>query len=76
MDAKFCVIDLPFTYSGVGQLNGFYLGLYGGSELPGTLDSSKPAQQLFLGAGYQEIDRTIVLHRETATFRPRSPWFF
>jgi len=55
---------------GVGQLNGFYLGLYGGSELPGVLDSSKAAQQLFQAAGYREIDRTIVLHRETATFRP------
>lgn len=55
---------------GVGHLNGFYLGLYGGSELPGVLDSSQPAQRLFQSGGYTEIDRTIVLHRETATFRP------
>lgn len=54
---------------GVGQLNGFYLGLYGGSELPGVLDSSQRAQRLFQASGYREIDRTIVLQRETMTFR-------
>ncbi|MBL9083378.1 MAG: GNAT family N-acetyltransferase [Planctomycetales bacterium] len=55
---------------GVGHLNGFYLGMYGGSELPGVLESSRPAQQLFRSAGYHEIDRVVVLHRETSTFRP------
>ena len=55
---------------GVGHLNGFYLGMYGGSEMPGVLDSSRAAQQFFLAAGYREIDQTLVLHRETATFRP------
>ncbi len=55
---------------GVGHLNGFYLGMYGGSEMPGVLDSSPAAQQFFLAAGYREIDQTLVLHRETATFHP------
>ncbi len=55
---------------GIGHLNGFYLGMYGGSELPGVLDSSHAAQVLFRSAGYREIDRTVVMHRETATFRP------
>lgn len=55
---------------GVGHLNGFYLGMYGGSELPGVLDSSHRAQQVFQRNGYREIDRVHVLHRETATFRP------
>lgn len=55
---------------GVGHMNGFYLGLYGGSELPGVLDSSHRAQKLFQAGGYAEIDRTIVMQRETATFRP------
>lgn len=55
---------------GVGQLNGFYVGLYGGSELPGVLDSSPGAQQLFQTNGYREIDRTIVFQRDTTTFRP------
>lgn len=55
---------------GIGHLNGFYLGMYGGSELGGVLDSSHAAQCLFRSAGYQEIDRVSVLHRETASFRP------
>ena len=55
---------------GIRPLNGFYLGLYGGSELPGVLDSTPRAQRLFLAHGYREIDRTVVLHRELAGFRP------
>ncbi|MCE9605430.1 MAG: GNAT family N-acetyltransferase [Planctomycetia bacterium] len=55
---------------GIGPLNGFYLGMYGGSELGGVLDSSHAAQCLFRSAGYREIDRTLVLHRETGSFRP------
>ena len=55
---------------GIAPLNGFYLGLYGGSELPGVLDSDSQAQRLFLSQGYREIDRTHVLHRELTGFRP------
>lgn len=55
---------------GIAPLNGFYLGLYGGSELPGVLDSDSEAQRLFLSQGYREIDRTHVLHRELTGFRP------
>ena len=55
---------------GIRPLNAFYLGLYGGSELPGVLDSDAPQQAVFRGAGYREIDRTVVLHREVSGFRP------
>lgn len=55
---------------GIRPLNPFYLGLYGGSELPGVLNSDAEAQRLYLGAGYREIDRALVLHRELASFRP------
>lgn len=55
---------------GIGHLDGFYIGLYGGSEMPGVLDSCPGAQRLFLDAGYREIDRTLVFHRDAATFRP------
>ncbi len=54
---------------GIKPLNGFYLGLYGGSELPGVLDSGPRAQQLFRAGGYREIDRTVVLQRDLAGFR-------
>jgi GNAT superfamily N-acetyltransferase len=53
---------------GIRPLNGFYLGLYGGSELPGTLETDTIAQQTFLGHGYREIDRTLRFRRDLHTF--------
>jgi len=55
---------------GIRPLNAFYLGMYGGSELPGVLDSTPRAQHLFKSHGYREIDRTVVLHRDLSSFRP------
>ena len=58
-------------YAGaIRPLNPFYLGLYGGSELPGVLDSDVEAQRLYQAAGYREIDRTIVFQRDLKTYRP------
>jgi GNAT superfamily N-acetyltransferase len=54
---------------GIYPLNPFYLGLYGGSELPGVLESDIEAQSLYRSAGYQEIDRCVVFHRELTDFR-------
>ncbi len=53
---------------GIRPLNGFYLGLYGGSELPGTLESDTVAQQAFLSHSYREIDRTLLFRRDLSTF--------
>jgi ribosomal protein S18 acetylase RimI-like enzyme len=55
---------------GIRPLNAFYVGLYGGSELPGVLDSDHVQQAFFMAAGYREIDRVAVLHRELTGFRP------
>jgi ribosomal protein S18 acetylase RimI-like enzyme len=55
---------------GIYPLNPFYLGLYGGSELPGVLESDVSAQRLYRTSGYMEVDRCVVLHRELADFRP------
>ncbi|HVX14242.1 MAG TPA: GNAT family N-acetyltransferase [Pirellulales bacterium] len=55
---------------GIAPLHGFYLGLYGGSELPGVLDTDVGAQRLFLSHGYREIDRVLVLERPLAGYRP------
>lgn len=54
---------------GIRPLNAYYLGLYGGSELPGVLDSDLLGQELFRSHGYREIDRVIVHQRELHTFR-------
>ncbi|MBM4023075.1 MAG: GNAT family N-acetyltransferase [Planctomycetes bacterium] len=55
---------------GSAALGGFYLGLYGGSDLPGILDSSPGMQDVFRRAGYREAGRTAVLQRPLAGFRP------
>ncbi len=54
---------------GNGHFRGFYLGLYGGSDLPGILDSSPAMQQVFLRAGYRNCERVTVLRRSLDGFR-------
>ncbi len=53
---------------GIRPLNGFYFGLYGGSELPGVPESDALAQKAFLSHGYREIDRTLHFRRDLSTF--------
>ncbi len=55
---------------GIKPLDLFYLGLYGGSEMPGILDSSDELQSLFLEHDYREIDRVVVLDCDLSRFRP------
>jgi GNAT superfamily N-acetyltransferase len=53
---------------GIQPLNPFYLGLYGGSELPGLLDSDLVARHLFLSHGYQETGRTKIAQINLTSF--------
>jgi GNAT superfamily N-acetyltransferase len=55
---------------GIRPLNGFYLGLYGGSELPGVLLSDPVFGAACLRSGYREIDRVQVLQLELSQYRP------
>lgn len=55
---------------GTPECGGFYLGLYGGSDLPGILDSSSAMQAVFRRAGYLESERICVMRRPLAGFRP------
>jgi GNAT superfamily N-acetyltransferase len=55
---------------GIRPLNGFYLGLYGGSELPGVLVSDPMLGETCLRNGYREIDRVHVIQLELSSFRP------
>ena len=49
-------------YAGAIQpLTPFYLGLYGGSELPGILNSDAQSLSLYKAHDYEEIDRVCVL---------------
>jgi ribosomal protein S18 acetylase RimI-like enzyme len=55
---------------GIRPMNAFYLGLYGGSELPGVLSSDPVLGDTSLRSGYRAIDRVEVLQLELANFRP------
>ena len=48
----------------------FYLGLYGGSDLPGILKAGDDSDQLYLRAGYAEVERCLVYERDLSSFRP------
>ena len=54
---------------GIRPLNPFYLGLYGGSELPGVIDSDTVALAAFHAHGYKEIDQTLILRRALDKFQ-------
>lgn len=54
---------------GIQPLNAFYLGLYGGSELPGVLLSDTNLQVLLKRNNYHECSRVVVLHRDLVRFR-------
>lgn len=55
---------------GAGAICPFYLGLYGGSRLPGVLDSDTSMRDFYLRHGYTQSDHINVMHRELASFRP------
>jgi ribosomal protein S18 acetylase RimI-like enzyme len=54
---------------GIRPLNGFYLGLYGGSELPGILATDPAFHEAAARGGYREIDRVVVLQLDLANYR-------
>jgi ribosomal protein S18 acetylase RimI-like enzyme len=51
-------------------LSPFYLGLYGGSEMSGVLDSDPQSKAIFESAGYRAARRSLVFSRDLAGFRP------
>ncbi len=55
---------------GAGALSGFYLGLIGGSQATGVLDSDHAQSDLYIRSGYQPDRRLLVLQRDLARFRP------
>ncbi|HMP06742.1 MAG TPA: GNAT family N-acetyltransferase [Lacipirellulaceae bacterium] len=55
---------------GINPLNSFYLGLYGGSEIPGVLQTDALLQQTCLRNGYREIDRVRIMQCDEARVRP------
>jgi GNAT superfamily N-acetyltransferase len=54
---------------GVRPLNAFYLGLYGGSELPGVLAGDIAFHVACQQRGYREIDRVHIIQLDLSSFR-------
>lgn len=53
---------------GLAPISPFYLGLYGGCELPGVLDSDTVARAALAARGYEEAERIVVVRRELSGF--------
>ena len=49
------------------QRDGFYLGIYGGSELPGFLESDSNAAPFLTATGYQPLERRLVFQKDIKT---------
>ncbi len=62
-----CGAKVIYT-GGIRPLNAFYLGLYGGSELPGILVGDQVFTNACRQSGYREIDRVIVMLLELSFF--------
>lgn len=54
---------------GTHVLYPFYLGLYGGAEIPGVLQSDTERLRWFNASGYQQVDRVHVWQRELTGYR-------
>lgn len=55
---------------GIFPANPFYLGLYGGSRLPGILAEDRLSLALFKDHGYTELRQQLILQRKLHGFRP------
>ncbi len=55
---------------GVNPMNSFYLGLYGGSEIPGILESNQVLRETCLERGYRETCQIPILQSDLKMFRP------
>ncbi len=55
---------------GIKPLNSFYLGLYGGSEIPGVLQSNTLLCEACIRAGYSQSAQVSILQCDLVRFRP------
>lgn len=55
---------------GITPLNSFYLGLYGGSEIPGVLLSDTTLLDACARGGYRELDYVRIMQCDLARVRP------
>lgn len=46
------------------RTDAFYLGIYGGSELPGFLESDPQARPFFESIGYRQLERRLIFQKD------------
>jgi GNAT superfamily N-acetyltransferase len=56
---------------GIGPVCPFYLGLYGGSDLPGVLGTDEHRQVIFRERGYDQVDEVRIYRIELPGYRPK-----
>ena len=59
-----------FYAGGVAPASPFYVGLYGGSETPGVLESDHVGRRLYPAHGYSAVDRVLLFRQDLSSFRP------
>lgn len=59
-----------FYVGGIQPLNSFYLGLYGGSEIPGVMECNELLRECCNRRGYRESCQVTILQCDLARFRP------
>lgn len=55
---------------GINPFSSFYLGLYGGSEIPGVLQTDHVLQDACARANYRELDRVLIMQCDLVRVRP------
>ena len=55
---------------GINPLSSFYLGLYGGSEIPGVLQTDHVLHNACARANYRELDRVLIMQCDLVRVRP------
>ena len=61
-------VQYSISFSNVSP---FYLGLYGGAQMSGVLQSDGHLQSVFHEAGYKELERRTILGRDLTGFHPK-----
>lgn len=70
-EAYLCRRGAKVLYGGgLTPLDPFYLGLYGGSVLPGVLDHDPITAGLYPASGYEPVTRTLQFQRDLTDYRP------
>lgn len=70
-EAYLCTRGAQVLHAGTTDGRGpFYLGLYGGSELPGVLESDTLLVDSYSERGFEQVGNTVLMECDLASLRP------